>query len=155
MPPVTLKLFFCLIVMVKCQFLNDGCQLWPHISKLFQNQFSKFLCLSWSKFPGLLKKGQKFLCMCSRTRENDKKQSGSNIVGNLVWGVPPEENKVCFQFSFMFQNSTMKIHDEGRQVQSSIKRFYREVNKFTKSMHNIEIYRLQCQCQSIHVNCKK
>ena len=84
MPPVTLKLFFCLIVILKCQFLNDGCQLWPQISKLFLNQFSKFLWLSCSKFPGLLKKGQKFLCICYRTRENDKKQSGANIVGHPV-----------------------------------------------------------------------
>ena len=78
------KLFFLLFVIAKCQFLNDGCQLWPQISKLFLNQFSKFLWLSCSKFPGLLKKGQKFLCMCSRTRENDKKQSGTSIVGHPV-----------------------------------------------------------------------
>ena len=46
--------------------------------------FEKFLWLSCSKFPGLLKKGQKFLCMCSRARENVKKQSGANIVGHPV-----------------------------------------------------------------------
>ena len=80
MPHVTLKLFFCLIVIVKCQFLNDGCQLWHKISKLFLNQFSKFLWLSCRKFPGLLKNGQKDLCTCSRSRENGKKK-----VGPIIW----------------------------------------------------------------------
>ena len=56
------------------------CQLWPQLSQLFLNQFSKFLWLSCSKFPGLLNKGQKFLCTCSRTRENDK-----NKVGTYLW----------------------------------------------------------------------
>ena len=31
-----------------------------------------------------MNKGQKFLCMCSRTRENDKKQSGPNVLGHPV-----------------------------------------------------------------------
>ena len=39
----------------KCQFL-DGCQVWPQLSHLFLNQFSKVLWLSCSKFRGLLKK---------------------------------------------------------------------------------------------------
>ena len=56
----------------------------PKLFLCFPYQFSKFLWLSCSKFPGLLKKGQKFLCMCSRTRENNKKQSGTNIVGHPV-----------------------------------------------------------------------
>ena len=74
MAPVTPKLFFGLCVIAKCQFLNDGCQLWPQLSKLFQNQFSKFLWLS----------------------ENDKKQSGANIVGH------PVSSKVLIR-SFGFQ----------------------------------------------------
>ena len=56
------------------------CQLWPQLSQLFLNQFSKFLWLSCSKFPGLLKNGQKDLCMCSRSRENGKKK-----VGTIIW----------------------------------------------------------------------
>ena len=94
MPPVTLKLFFCLIVILKCQFLNDGCQLWPQISKLFLNQFSKFLWLSYSKFQGLLKNGQKFLCTCSITRDNNKKQRRVNIVGHPVQSVHEARGKV-------------------------------------------------------------
>ena len=74
---ITPKLFFDSAI-AKFQFLNDGCQLWPQLSQLFLNQFSKFLCLSCSKFPGLLNKDQKK--MCSRTRENDK-----NKVGTYLW----------------------------------------------------------------------
>ena len=80
MVPVTPKLFFWLCEIAKCQFLNDGCQLWPQISKLFLNQFSKFLWISCRKFPGLLKKCQKFICTCSRTWENDK-----NKVEPVLW----------------------------------------------------------------------
>ena len=54
------------------------------ISAISESIF-KFLWLLCSKFPGLLNKDQKFLYTCSRTRENDKKQSGSNIVGHPVY----------------------------------------------------------------------
>ena len=36
--------------------------------------------LSCSKFPGLLKNGQKDLCTCSRSQENGKKK-----VGQIIW----------------------------------------------------------------------
>ena len=67
----------------KCQFL-DGCQVWPQLSHLFLNQFSKFLWLSCSKFRGLLKKGQKFLWTYTRTQENDENKVGPIIMGHPV-----------------------------------------------------------------------
>ena len=58
--------FFCLWGIVKCQFLNDGCHLWPQISKsIFKILVPIMLQISWSL-------------------QNSKKQSGSNIVGHPV-----------------------------------------------------------------------
>ena len=50
---------------------------------------------SCSKFQGLLKKGQKFLCMCSRTRENDKNKVKSDFWDTLYKGSPDKCCAVC------------------------------------------------------------
>ena len=59
------------------------CQLWLQLSHIFLNQFSKFLCLSCSQFPGLLNKGQKFLCTCSRTWEVSENKVKSDLWDTL------------------------------------------------------------------------
>ena len=85
MPPTTPKLFFCVWVIVKYQFLNDGCHLWHQLYQLFVNQFSKFWCLSDSKFPEFF---ILFLLLYFGRIEDDKiakNKSGANIVGHPIF----------------------------------------------------------------------
>ena len=52
-------------------------------SQVLEQVQRNFLCLSCSKFPGLLNKGQKFLCACSRTSENDKNKVNTDFWDTL------------------------------------------------------------------------
>ena len=67
-----MEIIFCLCVIAKCEFLNDGCQLWPQLSQVFLNRFSKLLCLSCSKYPEFFKNVPTFSICMSRSQQKSK-----------------------------------------------------------------------------------
>ena len=62
--------------------------------------------LSCSKFPGLLNIGQKFLCMCSRTWENEKKTKWELTYGTpCKYTVSPKNVVSCFFFAILLAST--------------------------------------------------
>ena len=60
------------------------CQLWPQLSQLFLNRFSKFLCLSCSKFSEFFKNVPTFAICMSRSQQKSKLQRGNSFTGHPV-----------------------------------------------------------------------
>ena len=76
-------IIFCLCVITNCKYQNDGWQLWPQLSKPFLNRFSKFLCLSCSKFPEFSKTIPTFEIRMSRSQQNNQNKVNTHLLDTL------------------------------------------------------------------------
>ena len=88
MAPVTPKLFFWFCVIAKCQFPNDGCQLWH---QLFLNQFSKFLSCGYhvANFQGCWIRGHsQMMSQHWTTNSNSKRWQNDNDKWWKIQGNP-------------------------------------------------------------------
>ena len=84
LPPVILEIDILLLHRVRKKYLCDRRQLWPQLSQLFLNRFSKFLCLSCSKFPEFFKTPPTFAFWMNFVWENGKKQNEVWLLGHPV-----------------------------------------------------------------------
>ena len=84
LPPLILEIYILLLHRVRKKYLCDRWQLWPWLSQLFLNRFSKFLCLSCSKFPEFFKTPPTFAFWMNFVWENGKKQNEVWLLGHPV-----------------------------------------------------------------------